>query len=763
MEKKILFLAAIIALVLLSGCITPPEPEDYCGNEVCDPNETPQNCPQDCSPPEEKCGDGICDAKERANPDACPKDCEEVIESKIHLLLVVHTGEGNENACRNIGMGDDCYCDMKEVTSLTDLRYVKCRDELKEVAVDLEELEIPALFEFLGPFVEMLSKDPNFSFEEDLINKGHSVGMHGHGDCYYDGEIGEEECEGIDLEAGLYWGSFSGRSNSPTFEQMIGKIDSARLFNPYQEIIGMHGMPYQYEQNGDKLLEEMDRRGIRIWTGTGAIKQDYFGEECSKDNTSLFSHPIIPNDNYGIVYFDHGPSSGETIPGTVNFDLQTVQNRFRKVLECGQEEQSADNPYIFAIGAHLWNLKTNVDGDTDSFDGISDLRDFKTWINQNYENRTVFSKIEDVYDIACTGDCQNNEEPIPYYTMIFHIEPVEVENKGSEEANRQLASNYNSVKLRTGYLEENNYNIKLSLWLGHGLAEYIAESEERMTELGKWIEAGHEIGFHHHDIYKTCMGRKMTQIQWDGYTYASKEEAELIRTKITGVGIENIEPWGYQGDLDDYMEVFHIFEERFGIEINSGVASEQYNKTISMPDEMLYATGSGYLNNGEPGTWEANEIIIGKAINEFASTAKVNGIERKWLSHYSIGSKALKEDAEKTFVTLDPNIVFSTVTHNFNDRELYESYMDFLHSKDPTGAKSVTVKEAIEILPKEEIRLPCEEMGGTVCSGREAFPLDCEGEWLTQSIVEEESYMCCSGYCVGEPVIEVTERGCITE
>jgi len=41
-------------LILLSGCIQPPEPPG----------------------PENKCGDGVCDAKETANPAICPQDCE---------------------------------------------------------------------------------------------------------------------------------------------------------------------------------------------------------------------------------------------------------------------------------------------------------------------------------------------------------------------------------------------------------------------------------------------------------------------------------------------------------------------------------------------------------------------------------------------------------------------------------------------------------------------------------------------------------------
>ncbi|MBN2067591.1 MAG: hypothetical protein JW744_03940 [Candidatus Diapherotrites archaeon] len=46
MQKKIIFLAAILAIVLLSGCTEPS-----------------------------RCGDGICDENEQLNPELCPQDC----------------------------------------------------------------------------------------------------------------------------------------------------------------------------------------------------------------------------------------------------------------------------------------------------------------------------------------------------------------------------------------------------------------------------------------------------------------------------------------------------------------------------------------------------------------------------------------------------------------------------------------------------------------------------------------------------------------
>ncbi len=345
--------------------------------------------------PQGKCGDGVCGPVEKKNPAICPQDCAEdpsdgIGAEKINILLVVHSGEGT--------------CEMSRAT-LQDSDYIRCRDGLKDVADELYELGIPATFEFLGPFAELLSKDAGFSFDSDIISKGHSIGFHGHMHCYYDGTTGSKDCRNVDLENGMFWGQI-GLDNSPTMQELLARIDSAMLFNENAGIGSMHGMAYQYKQDPDRLISELDEREIEIWTSTKAVSSKYPEDSpCNKTKTLLSPHPLTPSADYpAVVYFDHGPAKGgrDTL-GDSEFELNALTSRFGALAKCAQDEQS-EVPYIFAMGTHLWNIITNGDENEGEFDGVSDIKSFRQWINNNYSDESAFRKMGDVYDDFIAGN-----------------------------------------------------------------------------------------------------------------------------------------------------------------------------------------------------------------------------------------------------------------------------------------------------------------------------------------------------------------------
>jgi len=63
--------------------------QSFCGDEVCDPNETLITCPQDCTAGGFTivCGDGTCD-RPTENPINCPRDCGAFIFDNLILILI---------------------------------------------------------------------------------------------------------------------------------------------------------------------------------------------------------------------------------------------------------------------------------------------------------------------------------------------------------------------------------------------------------------------------------------------------------------------------------------------------------------------------------------------------------------------------------------------------------------------------------------------------------------------------------------------------
>jgi len=298
----------------------------------------------------------------------------------------------------------------------------------------------------------------------------------------------------------------------------------------------------------------------------------------------------------------------------------------------------------------------------------------------------------------CPKDC-NNENAIspaqnttpaanpagaPYYVINIHANPVGVldaQSNGLEKA-------YGNVKKEVDYA--NKYNIKLSVWLSAPVAKYIAEDSTRLTEVKSWISQSHEIGLHHHSTYRPT--------EWDGYSSVSQSEAEAIRIKLAG----KVEPWGYQGSLDDLMAIL----KKVNPKANSGVCSESYNFSESIPNDIIYLTGSAFLNTGEVGTKMKATNDILNIQNDYVLTGVVNGIERKWISNYDLRTVNEIMLAEGKFNSITSGI-FSVVTHNSDGNVLgLEKLMDYIHAQDPNGNKSRTVPGAIEEKLVPEKALP---------------------------------------------------------
>jgi len=273
---------------------------------------------------------------------------------------------------------------------------------------------------------------------------------------------------------------------------------------------------------------------------------------------------------------------------------------------------------------------------------------------------------------AMPGDlgAENPEaEDGPYYFIAVHNEPYHRPN-----GRRQIGESYSILREMLERADE--YNIKLTLMFSAQWADYIAESPERLAEVRSWEENGHEIAAHHHSIYHGS---------WDGYTDYPREEAEAERVERKGISE------GYLGTLDDYMQKLRKIDP----DIRSDCLNDEADKQ-ALPDEIIYDTGSGFANHGEPGTRENDAESPYKGVNEFITVGTVNGIERKWLTHYQVTEPERTAAAQEVFEGMDSG-VYGAVVHSVASQaeELYK-FLEFLHDYDPDGEYSRTVSEVIE-------------------------------------------------------------------
>ena len=98
--------------------------EDFCGDGVCNGNETEESCPEDCIAVEPFCGDGVCNGNETSV--TCPEDCgSEPSECIAEGFYCVNSCSGETQE------GLDCpedltCCDTQSEESCEDLGGEKC-------------------------------------------------------------------------------------------------------------------------------------------------------------------------------------------------------------------------------------------------------------------------------------------------------------------------------------------------------------------------------------------------------------------------------------------------------------------------------------------------------------------------------------------------------------------------------------------------------------------------------------------------------------
>lgn len=268
-------------------------------------------------------------------------------------------------------------------------------------------------------------------------------------------------------------------------------------------------------------------------------------------------------------------------------------------------------------------------------------------------------------------------EPVPYYFLAIHNEPFHVPG-----GQTRLAESYDV--LRKMVAKADGYGMRLTLMFSPPWADYILADAERTQELARWKSRGHEIAAHHHSIHHG---------NWDGYTAASREEAEAARRGRS----QNPEP--YLGTLDEFLARVRRLDPK----VDCGCMNDEGRKE-ALPDGIVFDTCSGFANFGEPGQ-RLRDTEPEKGVNDYVSVGTVAGIRRKWLCHFQTTRQGRVDDAKRAFSKMSTG-VYGSVNHS-SQREwpAFLAWLDFLHEQDPDGRRCRTVSQVVEerLLPEKEI------------------------------------------------------------
>lgn len=269
---------------------------------------------------------------------------------------------------------------------------------------------------------------------------------------------------------------------------------------------------------------------------------------------------------------------------------------------------------------------------------------------------------------------------IPYYYICIHNEPYNVPG-----GDKRIARDYEVLCQVINIAGQRD--IKLTLMFTAQWADYISSDSFRMKRLKQWMEQGHEIAAHHHNVY---------HINWDGYTNLQAESVKAIR--------QNIQPRKekFMGDFETY--IYKLM--KINSDIKSGCMNAELDKS-ELPDRIIYDTSLGAANSGNDLKLLSDFENPEKGINEFISVATYNGIERKWLAHYQINNNRNSGQAMRTILSMKQGL-YGVVMHSFK-RQLssFAAYIEFLYGIDPSASHSKTISEVVEqkLIPDKAVDL----------------------------------------------------------
>lgn len=294
---------------------------------------------------------------------------------------------------------------------------------------------------------------------------------------------------------------------------------------------------------------------------------------------------------------------------------------------------------------------------------------------------TAITNVEQPSDSGAdtgAGDAQGSlvQEGV-YYFIALHIDPVETA--------AEFLDSFDVLQAQVAVADAQG--IRLTLMFTSSVAKFVVHDAKALLLVQSWADAGHEIAFHHHDVYHGS--------GWDGFTDLTPDEVRAIQFEL---GLNPLD-FSYLGSLDDYISDVELM----GFSVTAGCMNDEADKQ-ALPDAITLDTCSGYVNYGVPGT-AGDDGDAGKGVNEYVLTGTVNGIARRWLSHEILDTGGSAQ-AQTDYSGMTSG-VFGGITHASSITNLtsLETFLKFLNSQDPDASQSRTLSQVIAegLLPEKAL------------------------------------------------------------
>ena len=321
---------------------------------------------------------------------------------ELNYFILVHTGEGSGD--------DDCTFENVNISD-EEARYNICKQALVDLAVELHNAGMKAVFQFHGGFFELLNADDDFSFNNDIINFGHEIGMHHHTECLK--EVDPDNCSS---DNPIHTWAKIGELNASEQDVVTTEQSMTRFSSIHGLLVGEGFQPISYCGWGSvsNLKDEasdpssnlfsylLENEGVFAVTSTGEVPINWEAINSQDELNCGFPYATTPSNQYvnvhpvrfgesNLFYFD----SPAFKFGDRATDADAEKSILNKVFDCVAYRANSpgykDQIFTWSATTHLHNV---IDGDIEGgiYGGVDKAISDLTTLKNHMQLKTIREK-----------------------------------------------------------------------------------------------------------------------------------------------------------------------------------------------------------------------------------------------------------------------------------------------------------------------------------------------------------------------------------